>query len=236
MTKAVRVTAEATKAAKDIASKDIVIWREAVKIGRNLAEMVDANDDKARADYWKALGATITHGAHKAYWTEHNSSGRNLATQWAQTFVWFKKAKVDPELMFRGGTVPTVASVRALLSGRDSVDAAMLKAALTMTGPNAKPFCLAVVKEAMPTIKRGANPKVKATKADKATKKINAEAIAEAKADAAAIRSEAANDAKANTLASIVDFIAREADETLVKAVRVACDQAAARLGAAAAI
>tara|TARA_R110000822_G_scaffold10982_4_gene40821 strand:+ start:594 stop:1298 length:705 start_codon:yes stop_codon:yes gene_type:complete len=234
MTKAVRVTVEATKAAKDIASKDIVIWREARKIGLNLADMVDANDDKARADYWKALGATITYGTHKAYWTAHNSSGRNLATQWAQVFVWFKKAKVDPELMFSGGTVPTVASVRALLSGRESVDAAMLKAALT--GPNAKPFCLAVVKGAMPTIKKGANTKGKTTKADKATKKINAEAIAEAKADAAAIRSEAANDAKANTLASIVDFIAREADDTLVKAVRVACDQAAARLGAAAAI
>ena len=62
MTKAVRVTVEATKAAKDIASKDIVIWREARKIGLNLADMVDANDDKARADYWKALGATITYG------------------------------------------------------------------------------------------------------------------------------------------------------------------------------
>ena len=245
MTKAT-FTKDQISLAEAIAKNDIrvtlTVWEGAAVFGPLVAKF-KADDQTGLTAFWKSLAGEMTIPAHAEYWTSHGSSGRKYASDWAAFYRNAKAKRFDTKLAFSGGATPTVASVRAFNQGLASLNISKLTASLkgkaatkTREAVKAKPFCVAVVKDALGVITKGANVKVTTTKADKATQKINADAIDAAKADAAAIRSEAANDAKANTLASIVDFIAREADDTLVKAVRVACDQAAARLGAAAAI
>lgn len=230
MTNTTMITPEAVEAAKAIAKVGPIVWREAVHIGRCLAA-IDVDDQKAREGFWKALAAEMTYGPHKTYWSDHNSNGRNSATVWAQAFVVCQRVGLDTSLMFSAGTVPTMASVKALIGGRDSVDVKALTASLT--GKGAKPFGIVTVKAAMPTIKRGVKTTTKAAKGDAESVTAGKAIVAAAKVEAADIRHQAANDTKAHTLASIVDFIARNGDAVTVKAVRVACDQAASRLATA---
>lgn len=223
-------TEDQVEAAKAIAKADVKVWHAASVIGPVLAE-IPADDQTALTAFWKSLAGEMSYRPHAEYWGTHNTGGRKMVSFWAAFYRAAKDHGFDPALAFSGGTVPTMASVKAFTTGRDSLDIGKLTASLT--GKGARPFCLATVKDALAIVKRG--PKTK-TKADKATKAATKAITDEARAEAKAIVAEAHNDQKAVTLGRIVSFIAKQADPEMLAPIDAAVKQAKARIAAAEAI